>query len=201
MSFENHFNITSSETKHGEPRVSLHERRAAKREACSQGEDQGENLGLSQAKSSVPQELPLGSTPLWAVLSARLLGSSLDHQLADGQAPETSRLLATRAQLLALPTRRRELAESWLSLLVEAREPVAPFNSRVPLARKRIIAAQSQIEALVDALLAPLATSRGIAMANSLLSDGAGPVYNRDCSVDLASTLREVLARLDPLGV
>jgi hypothetical protein len=37
-------------------------------------------------------------------------------------------------------------------------------------------------------------------MASVLLSDGAGPIYNRLCSLDLGSALREVIARLDPMN-
>jgi hypothetical protein len=52
---------------------------------------------------------------------------------------------------------------------------------------------------MVVALLAPLPVSaRGVAMASRLLSDGAGPLYNRLSSVDLVGAVREVTEQLDP---
>jgi hypothetical protein len=55
----------------------------------------------------------------------------------------------------------------------------------------------------VCVLLSALATSlpvpaRGVAMASRLLSDGTGPLYNRNCPVHLSDALAEVTAQLDP---
>jgi hypothetical protein len=91
------------------------------------------------------------------------------------------------------------LSKNWLDLLVCARARFQPLNSSVPLVRSRVIGAQPQILALADALLAPMPTSLGVAMARSLLCDGAGPIYNLACSDELGSTLCTVLAKLDPL--
>jgi hypothetical protein len=201
MSIESNINKTVHGRTQSQPKVGSHEGRAAKRETCTKNENEGANPGLAPLESPVSQELPSGPAPLWVLFGARLFGASLDRQLAEGRAPESSRLLATRAQLIASPTRRRRLAENWLSLLVEARAPYILINPRVPVVRDRIIAAQAQIHALVDALLAPLTASRGVAMASTLLSDGSGPVFNRECQADLASLLREVTAQLDPFGV
>jgi hypothetical protein len=129
-----------------------------------------------------------------------MLGASLDNKLAEGCAPETSRLLATRSQLIVSPTMRRALADNWLDLLAPAHESAGFLNPRVPLVFDRIVAAQPQIRELADALLAPMPTSRGVAMARSLLSDGSGPIYNSACSTDLGLALRDVIARLDPLA-
>jgi hypothetical protein len=74
------------------------------------------------------------------------------------------------------------------------------LSPKVPIVRDRVIEAQYQIESLADALMAPLPTARGVAMARSLLSDGAGPIYNRACPIDLGSAIAEVIARLDPLN-
>jgi hypothetical protein len=147
----------------------------------------------------VSHEPRVNRIPLRFVVGARLLGYSLDSKLAQGSAPESSPLLATRAQLIVSLANRRELAENWLDLLVWAREPFGLLSARVPLVRHRVIGAQPQILALADALLAPMPTSRGVAMASSLLSDGTGPIYNSVCSVALASTLREIIAHLDPV--
>lgn len=200
MSIENKFNTANRETKHGQPRVSLHGRRAVERVECGQNEIQAPRTGLAQATPAVSPEPPTGQSPWWVLLGARLFDASLDRKLAEGQAPESSPLLAARAQLLASPAERRGLAESWLSLLVEAREPVALLSPRVPLIRERILAAQTLIQALAGALSAPMLTSRGVAMTSTLRCDGSGPIYNRECTADLGSALREVIARLDPLA-
>jgi hypothetical protein len=200
MSIESAFNFTNRDHKREEPRVGLHERRATKRDACNQNEDQGANPTSAQTETTAFQEQRSDHIPLRVVVGVRMLGASLDNKLAGGRAPETSRLLATRAQLIVSLAKRRELADNWLDLLVQAREPSGFLNPRVPLVRDRIVGAQAQIQALADALLAPMPTSRGVAMARSLLSNGAGPIYDRACSTDLGSTLREVIARLDPLA-
>lgn len=200
MSIESAFNITNRGHKREEPRVGLHERRTAKRGAFNQNEELGANPAPAQAETTVSQGSRANRVSLRVFVGARMLGASLDNKLAEGCAPETSRLLATRSQLIVSPTMRRALADNWLALLVQAREPAGFLNPRVPLVLDRIVAAQTQIQELADALLAPVPTSRGVAMARSLLSDGSGPVYNSACSTDLGLALREVIARLDPLA-
>jgi hypothetical protein len=139
--------------------------------------------------------------PLRVLVGARVLGASLDNQLAAGRGPETSHLLAARAQLIVSRSRRRRLAENWLAILSETRDAPGRRAAGVPLVRDRILGARSQIHELVEALLAPLPTSRGVAMANSLLSDGTGPIYDRACPVDLGAVLSEVITRLNPMAV
>jgi hypothetical protein len=52
---------------------------------------------------------------------------------------------------------------------------------------------------MIEALLAPAPVSvRGPAMVSWLLSDGAGPLYDRRRSADVADALREAIAQLDP---
>jgi hypothetical protein len=198
MSIESAFNFTKRHHKRDEPRVSLHARHAEKRNAFNQKMDAIANPATAKIDITVSQERGAVRDSLWVLVAATFLGASLDNKLAEGRGPDTSSLLAARAQLLVSLTKRRALAESWLALLVEARRPVKFLNPSVPLVRGRIIAAQPQIEALEQALLAPMPTSRGMAMASSLLSDGSGPIYNGACSVALASTLREIIAHLDP---
>jgi hypothetical protein len=140
------------------------------------------------------------ATPLATLVSAHVLGGVLDGRLAEGKSPASSTLLATRAQLIVSPTRRKVLAESWLSLIDKARRPSPPLQSlEVPVVRTRILGAESQIRALAMALLAPMVTPRGVAMASSLLSDGSGPIYYGDSPSDLSSKLQDVIMRLNPL--
>jgi hypothetical protein len=132
-------------------------------------------------------------------LIARLLAPSLDRQLAAGRPPECHRLLATRAQTLVSPEDRRALAARWEHLLEVARIQPARAIRRVPLCRDRIVGAESAVQDMLRALEAPSPVSaRGAAMASILLSDGAGPLYNRQSSVDLIAAVREATAELDP---
>ena len=200
MSIESVFNITNRGHKREELRVGLHEHRTTKRGAFNQNEELGANPAPTQAETTLSQRPRANRVPLRVLVGVRMLGASLDNKLAEGCAPETSRLLATRAQLIVSPTMRQALADNWLALLVQAREPAGFLSPRVPLVLDWIVAAQTQIQELADALLAPMPTSRGVAMARSLLSDGSGPIYNSACSTDLGLALREVIARLDPLA-
>ncbi|HEV3267257.1 MAG TPA: hypothetical protein VGZ68_02535 [Acidimicrobiales bacterium] len=152
-----------------------------------------------RVETIISQEPRAVDVPLRLLVGARVLGASLDNQLAAGRGPETSHLLAARAQLIVSKTRRRKLADNWLGLLVEARGTSGRRAIGVPPLRDRVNDANALIHVLVDALLAPLPTSRGVAMANSLLSDGTGPIYHRASPADLTSTLREVIRRLDPI--
>jgi hypothetical protein len=199
MSIESASNFTNRHHKREESRVSLHERRTEKRVAFNQKMDAIANPANAKVDITVSQERRAVRGPLWVLVGAKLLGASLDDKLAGGHLPDTSPLLAARAQLLVSLTKRRALAENWLDLLIQVRQPFSPLDPRVPIVRGRIIGAQAQVEALAEALLTPMPTSRGVAMASSLLSDGAGPIYNSACSVDLASTLGEIIARLDPV--
>jgi hypothetical protein len=131
---------------------------------------------------------------------ARALAPSLDSHLADGEGPDASPLLAARALQLSSRRLRRSIADSWLDVLIQARQTRTPFDPRVPVIRRRVVDAGDQIRAVADALVAPLTTARGIAMASSLLTDGAGPLYNPANATDLRSALVNVLHELDPLA-
>jgi hypothetical protein len=72
-------------------------------------------------------------------------------------------------------------------------------NSKVLCNREYIIACQSDIREMLNAILAPRPSpARGAAMASWLLRDGTGPIYNRRLSGELGITLRETIAQLDP---
>ena len=130
-------------------------------------------------------------------MATRLLASSLDRKLAQGRSPESSRLLAARAQVLVSLVSRRELVNRWENLLVQARRPPVMRNPRVLCNREYILAGESDIREMQTALLAPLPSPvRGTAMASWLLRDGTGPIYNPRLSGDLGITLREAIAQL-----
>ena len=195
---------TSDTTKHDRWHVSSknarHGRRVAKRDFPLPNENRGAIPTRAQVETTVLEGPRADLVSLRFIFGARILGISLDDKLAEGNSPETSRLLATRARLIVTMAQRQALARNWLDVIACARAPYAPLSPSVPMVRNRVIEAQDQIESLADALMAPPPTVRGVAMASSLLSDGAGPIYNRACPVDLGSAIGEVIARLDPLN-
>jgi hypothetical protein len=63
---------------------------------------------------------------------------------------------------------------------------------RAPINRESILANESEIRALLGLLVEPTPGHvRGIALLSALLSDGTGPLYNRQCSKDLRGALLE----------
>jgi hypothetical protein len=134
----------------------------------------------------------------WDRLEARVLAPSLDRRLAAGHAPESGRRLAARAVVLVSPDHRRALARNWEHLL-DTVGGAGPAPGRVPLCRHRIAAAEPALRAMVCALEAPLPVpAAGVARARLLLSDGAGPLYNRSCPVDLVEAVDQLIGELDP---
>jgi hypothetical protein len=94
---------------------------------------------------------------------------------------------------------RLELAQSWKNLLVHSRRSPVMRTPRVLLNREGIIAREADIREMLNALTDPLPTpARGMAMVSCLLSDGAGPLYDRRRSAELGTALREAIAQLDP---
>jgi hypothetical protein len=133
----------------------------------------------------------------WRRLMARLLASYLDHQLAQGRSPEERGLLGARAQVLVSPVMRVALAENWSNILEQARKPPVMRGHTVPLNRQCIVASEREIHEMIAALVASVPIPvRGSAMVSWLLRDGAGPLYDRRRSADLAGVLREATAQL-----
>jgi hypothetical protein len=111
-------------------------------------------------------------------------------------------LLAARAQVLVSPVRRQTLAHCWADLLRQARMPPRPRDPRTPINRDNIVVNEPEIRALLDVLVAPTPGHvRGIAMLSWLLSDGAGPLYNRERSNELRGVLLEATALLDSSAI
>ena len=131
-------------------------------------------------------------------LLARVFGVSLDRRLAAGEAPESGRLLAVRAQQIVALDRRRELARHWEHLLGVAAGP-SSAGPRALLCRDRIVAAAAEVRDLTGQLRTPLPVAApGVAAARVLLTDATGPVYNRRYGGALDERLRRVSAVLDP---
>ena len=134
-------------------------------------------------------------SPLPGIL-AILFGHVLDRQLASGRSPAASSVVAARAEYL-LSQHRWELVQSWQRVLDQAGRAPRARNPHAPLCRDRIIGAGGDVRIMLEALSSALPVSaRGVAMAGLLLSDGTGPLYNRNCAMDLPAALREVTTHL-----
>jgi hypothetical protein len=139
---------------------------------------------------------------VWVRWLSRLWAASLDRQIASGLPPESNRLTAARAELLVSLPLRRSLTQNWRDLSAQAARGPTARSPRVSLCRDRIITSDRHILAMLDALSASLPVpARGVALASWLLSDGAGPLYNRSCTTDLAAALSQVVELLDPTAV
>jgi len=134
----------------------------------------------------------------WDRALARIRGPLLDTSLAAGASPESGPLIALRARALVVPAQRRRLASDWERVVRAARERPAS-TKQVPLRRDWIVAAEADIRELQRSLRASAPVpARGVAMASNLLTDGTGPVYNRNSRADLRAAVQEAIQHLDP---
>jgi hypothetical protein len=132
-------------------------------------------------------------------LLARALGASLDQQLAAGCSPESTRLLAARAQRIVSLPHRTSLARSWEHALRVARRGPGVRTPAVPLNVRAILAAEPAIRELRERLAAPLpVTAQGVAAATVMLTDATSPVYGRPSPDALALLLDAAITELDP---
>ena len=132
-------------------------------------------------------------------LLARALGASLDEQLAAGCSPESSPLLAARAQDIVSLPHRESLARSWDHLLRVARRGPTLRTPAVPLNATAILAAEPAIRELTERLTAQLPVpARGVAAATTPLTNATSPVYGRQSPDALAGLLDDAINQLDP---
>ena len=132
---------------------------------------------------------------------ARLLGPSLDRELALGLPPWRGGPRAARARFIVSPAGRRQLIRGWNRLLDQARRPPSALSTRGPLCRRALVAAEHDVRTMLGVLAAqrPI-TARGAAMASALLADGAGPLYYARSGRDLAGEVRDVTRWLTESG-
>ncbi len=148
-------------------------------------------------RDEFPYRLTSRSNRRWWRMISQLLAPWLDHQLALGRSPDSRLLLAARAHVLVSPAKRQALAWHWVDLVDRARTPPVGRDPRVPINRAAIRASELEIEAMLDALVAPVPTpARGVALVSWLLTDGTGPVYNSRCSSALREGVLEATALL-----
>ena len=137
-------------------------------------------------------------------LLAKCTSGRLDRALARGASPESSVLLAIRAQQLVDAHMRFVLADSLRELADEATGSATHRGSRVPMDWPAVRAVAGDLRALASRLLerAP-APVRGVAQVNVLLTDGGGPLYSPHSPhslKDLRVAVRDANRALDPLG-
>ncbi len=140
----------------------------------------------------------------WDRIVATLRAARLDAALARGASPDASALLALRAQALARPSVRADLARSAERLLAMAAGPAAPVRrlavgspAPVPVRQDRIRAASGEFGELIRRLRQPGPVPvRGVAKVRMLLADGGGPLYHRASRDDLRARLRDATEAL-----
>jgi hypothetical protein len=128
------------------------------------------------------------------------LAASLDRRLAEGRPPESSLLLAARAQALVSPALRETYAGFWQHLSRRAALLPSTRTLRGPFNREAIGACAGPMAEVHRELAAKAPVSaRGVAMVSRLLADGTGPLYDRRVGpAQLDATLRDVITALRP---
>ena len=128
----------------------------------------------------------------------RLRRRSLDRRLAAGENPDERGDLRRRADQLRSSVHRRELAAALLTLLENADGPTPPISAAVPIDRRSIRTARSDVIALALDLGATdlEASAHGIALVQRLLCEGSSPVYGPLGPEALTQALRDAHAAL-----
>jgi hypothetical protein len=137
---------------------------------------------------------------LWLRLRTWFKGMDLDAQLAEGVDPTQSPELTLRAQQLASPRMRAELAfrvSRAVELADRGFEP-GTITTRIPIRRTRVRACRQWLLQIVQRLRddRPRAV-RGLAMTALLLEDGSGPLYADGPPAEFEKTVRTTLVELD----
>jgi hypothetical protein len=147
------------------------------------------------------EQLIVRRVRLWDRILTRVLASSLDGQLAAGNAPESTHLLATRAEQLASVRTRRELARDFEQMLELISREATARSPRIRVCRESITDVAPDLREMLTKLETPLPTSaRGVAMARVLLTDGTGPLFNRHSSTNLRGAIHDATVQLDSAG-
>jgi hypothetical protein len=132
---------------------------------------------------------------------ARLLGPSLDRELAVGLPPWRGGPRAARARFIVSPAGRRQVIRGWVRLLDLAHRPPSARSPRGPVSRRALVTAEPDVRRMLGVIAAgrPV-TARGVAMARALLIDGVGPLFNPRSGRDLAEEVRDVTRWLTESG-
>jgi hypothetical protein len=133
------------------------------------------------------------------VLIACWRAGELDRQLAAGASPSASALLAIRSRRLIGRGRRARVAAGLARAAHDAAAIQPAFSAAVRPDRAEVIAARTVLATLTRRLRAPAPVSaRGVALLESLLSDGTSALYRPTEPGALGSHLRAAAAALEP---
>ena len=125
----------------------------------------------------------------------------LDDQLAAGASPGASAILTIRSERLISRRYRARVAAGLARVVRDAEATTRGFSAAVRPDRREVIAARTVLATLDRRLRAAEPVSpRGVAMLQSLLTDGASPLYRPTEVGALGSRLRAAAAALEPLA-
>jgi hypothetical protein len=147
-----------------------------------------------------------GGPPVGLCLSVYLTRGRLDLRIAAGVACETSEQLALRARQLTDPSNQRRIARELRRVIDYAeRHRSGAAISAVVIDAPSVRRGRRPIAELAEQLeRAGPASPRGIVLAQTLLTDGASPLFNRHADRTVASAVRDIREALegdDPTGV
>ncbi|MEI6362625.1 MAG: hypothetical protein WCP95_10870 [Actinomycetes bacterium] len=127
---------------------------------------------------------------------ARMAASRLDRSLAEGRSPDSSVLLAIRARMLMSQRVRRSLATAFEQL--SNPWPADERLGHLPIPTRPLTRARRELATLSARLSAGPVSVRGVAQAQLLLGDGAGPLYYPKTQDALRDAARLILDALEP---
>lgn len=134
-------------------------------------------------------------------LIASWRADELDRRLVAGESPETSALLAIRSRRLTSRRFRARVAAGLARVVRDAGATTRGFSAAIRPDRGEVIAARTVLATLDRRLRAPEPVSaQGIVLLESLLTDGASPLYRPTEPGALGSQLRAAAAALEPLA-
>jgi len=132
-------------------------------------------------------------------LIAMWRAAELDRQLAAGESPEASPLLAIRSRRLTGRRYRARMVAGLARAVRDAEATTRGFSAAIRPDRREVIAARTVLATLDRRLRATDPVSaQGIAMLESLLTDGTSPLYRPAEAGALGSRLRAAAAALEP---
>ena len=121
----------------------------------------------------------------------------LDRRLALGADPNTTPELSRRARQLTSGRRRAGLAEGLRGLIDAAEDPQRGYTAAVPLRRREILSERGFLLDLADDLASDdQVSARGVALIETLLTDGSSPVYSARSEGELHRALTHARAAL-----
>ena len=153
-------------------------------------------MALSHAAPGIPAARRIDPPRWWARVRARAWHWSLDSRIASGADPRTSPALQARAEQLVAPPYRARLAANLELVVAGADEPYA-LTTAAALRRGPLREARDAVLALAARLRdAGDTRPQGVAIAVSLLTDVAGPLYNPAAEDGIDDTARRATAAL-----